>query len=265
MTDETQAPDAAEAAVESDQPQVSETPEPPAPESDGFFSEKFDPSTLAPELQARYKEMQGAFTTKTQSLAEERKNFADKAQFYDNLESDPDFQKTVARQLLEWNELDPSQVDGLLDDIDELEDDGDGSPELSQLKKQLEDVQAKLEADDHSKLVDTFRKSIDTQLASIIKDERGGKAFSEQATELIKRTAANMPLDDKGEPDIKGAYAQFNGALDAEKQAWIGSKGGPAVPPSGASAVQDLDILDRKARLAHMESVARAAMGEDAA
>lgn len=54
---------------------VEETSADTKDEAPEFFEENFDPSSLPEDLQPAYKQMQGAFTKKTQSLAEQRKEF----------------------------------------------------------------------------------------------------------------------------------------------------------------------------------------------
>jgi hypothetical protein len=56
------------------QPEQPEAPEAPAAE-DTFDGGQFNPDTLPPELQAGWKQLQAAYTQKTQALAEERKQF----------------------------------------------------------------------------------------------------------------------------------------------------------------------------------------------
>lgn len=68
----------AEAPESQDQGQARSTP---ATDEPSFF----DPSNLPPELLATYKQMQGAFTTKTQEIARQRQ----KIEAYDNFMRDP--------------------------------------------------------------------------------------------------------------------------------------------------------------------------------
>ena len=54
----------------------------------------FDPSTLSPELQPAYKQMQAAYTKKTQAIAEQR----GKVESYDRFLNDPAFRAQLAAQ-----------------------------------------------------------------------------------------------------------------------------------------------------------------------
>ena len=95
------------------------TPDPDAAQSEGAeaptvhstesFTDKVDPSKLTGESKALYESMLGDYTRKTQEVAPWRKEFEDldvnpsdvraAYEFYQNLNSDPDFAKSIYSQL----------------------------------------------------------------------------------------------------------------------------------------------------------------------
>src|SRR3954454_9039405 len=87
----TEAPTPAEGEDQSQSTQAPDTestsaaPETTEPE---YFSENFDPSTLDEALQPAYKQMQGAFTQKTQALAEQRKQAESVQAAFNDLQSE---------------------------------------------------------------------------------------------------------------------------------------------------------------------------------
>lgn len=94
-------PDEAIPAPEGDKPEVTPVaPEPgtSAPEPE-YFSENFDPTTLPEALQPAYRQMQGAFTKKSQSNAEVRKQYEQDLAFVENLRTSPEAKEQFFRQL----------------------------------------------------------------------------------------------------------------------------------------------------------------------
>lgn len=76
MPDEAQEAPAVEQDKPTDAPsEVEETSADTKAEAPEFFEENFDPSSLPDELQPAYKQLQGAWTKKTQALADQRKEF----------------------------------------------------------------------------------------------------------------------------------------------------------------------------------------------
>lgn len=65
-----------------------------APAAESAADSFFDSSTLAPELQPAYKQMQAAFTKKTQGIADGRK----KIEEYDRFMSDPAYRQALIQQ-----------------------------------------------------------------------------------------------------------------------------------------------------------------------
>lgn len=126
-------------------------------ESDSFSN--IDPSTLSPELQSIYRQMQGDYTRKAQETAELRKQFdgidpnqaRQSIEFINALETDPNFVLNVHAQLTEalvQAGYTPAQAQAAAAEAvqshvdDSLGDEEYGDPATSQLARELEELKA---------------------------------------------------------------------------------------------------------------------------
>jgi hypothetical protein len=218
-----------------DQPEPEATPDDEAgnaPQQEAGESEEFYDLDLSsvPEdadrewLAKRHREMQAAFTTKTQSLAEQRRE-AEKA-------------------LAAFN--DPEQLEALLrakgydlEDNDDLEYEDDETPddfrstkewqEFQQFQQQLQQAQQQEQQEQ------AFRSSVDEL------ETREGRELDDTEWELLwSLNQAGVPVGD--------GYDRISQLRKSERKQLVNAKKAPQVSKVGKSATQIPDLSDERTR-----------------
>jgi hypothetical protein len=245
-----------ESAVEAPEVQDQSPEESNAPVVEGGTSEQgfdspFNINDVAEEYREhveRYnKQLQGAYTSKTQELADQRKQFeAYQAEldFVNALRENPETQQEAFRHLAEklGYDLEEEDEDGGEADVAEPVNE---DPRLTALLAQLEE-------EEH---LQQQRAHLDATAAQIAKgveaaQKEFGRELSEHEQTLFLQSAMSRTAED-GSPDINGAK-QFMRALEADFQTrWIDSKKSAQVH-SGVQGSQTLDLSDDATRRQHM-------------
>lgn len=241
MPEETPAP------LNEDQP-IKEliAPEPDqATASPEFFSENFDPSTLAEGLQSAYKQMQGDYTRKTQSLAEQRREAENESQqykdFFESLQ-DPETQAEALQALgFDFEDDDPQPVDEnalMLSEWQQFKE----SQQSQQREQELDSLERDLEA----KIVEA------TKHLDLSAEERS----------LIFDHGLAMEPDSNGQMNIAGAVKSFEAAQQKAVDRYLASKRAPKAPTGqqGSTVVDPNE--DRFARQERMASLMRASAND---
>lgn len=202
------------------------TPEvaPQAEQPDTFDGGKFNPDDLPPELQAGWKQLQAAFTQKTQELAAERQQFealgdpeaiqqaielynrigdptnwqqlhAELTQAMQGMGMSPLAAQQAATEALSPAPASPESDTAQFDDLD---------PETAALAKQLADTRREL---------DEFKQGFQQRLA----DQEAERQYIQAVTELQKQEAAIREAHPQwGDDKIEAAYqlsSFYNGSL----------------------------------------------------
>jgi hypothetical protein len=236
MTEEEMAP------LVEDQPTDTESqpPEMEQAQEAEFFNENFDPSTLDESLRPAYKQMQGAWTQKTQTLAEERKEIENESQMYKDFFAslqDPETQNEALAAL-----------GFTFDDEEEFEEPDPNSQMLSewqQFKETQEEQQREFEL-----------SSLEQELELEIYEATSHLDLSDEERSLIFDHGLAM-APKNGEMDVAGAVKSFQAAQEKAVERYLASKRAPQAP-SGRQGSEVVDLNDRDARQEQMASIMRA-------
>lgn len=243
-----------------DQPIEEVAPEATEAVEDGIeipFNINDVPEDYRSHVEAYVKQTQGAFTKKTQGLAEQRKQYeaaqADAA-FLQSLRSDPEVQQAVLRELAEAHGYDMDDVE------DEFEDDQDGATEGANHDPRLDELLAERDAEKQSAEWESFVSGVEshceTELAALASEE--GRDLSDSEKDMIVSYALSLPMDGQNRPPVKEAFAALR-KLEAEWQTrWIESKRSPQVN-SGTQGSEQFDALDKQSRLDRMAAIVEGA------
>lgn len=208
------------AAEPEGQPEAQVAPEPTEPET--FDGGKFNPEELPPELLAVYKEMQGAFTRKTQELAEQRQQFEalgdpealqQAVELYDRI-SDPQnwgqLHSELSAAMREMGmtpaEAEAAATEAIVDaqtpaapDFSEIDD-----PALEPLARQLQEMQARLD-------------SVEAARQQELANQEAERQYIQAITEMQRQEAAIREAHPEwDDAKIEAAYQMssfFNGNL----------------------------------------------------
>lgn len=268
---------AAPADIPTDTGQDQPTPE--APPTDGTsagtgpnleqaFEENFDPSTLPDELAPAYKQLQAAWTRKTQSLAEQRKEAENAQRFLEALQSE-EHRPTALKNLAESLGGEEAILAALGYDVDdpELEDDPEfdlDDPAQAALARvqQLEAKLAERETAEQTKAREAAEQAemdaIDAHISDSLKALDGYDQFgtsdgadpSPEEQAIVAIALAGLPAGDDGMPQIQAAAEMFEKAYESRFKRWSSTKDAPHVSPVGqaASQVPDLDNDNERQR-----------------
>lgn len=253
-------PDEATAPAPQDQPNVEEsapdtgTSAEPTSEAPDYFEDNFDPSTLPEDLLPAYKQMQGAFTQKTQSLAEQRKEAEAATQWLQALTSDnPQVQAHALEQL--GLELDlEDEADEFADEFDDEESDDDyfRDPRLDQL---LEELEAAEQEEQREQQVAQALDFIDSRIDELAKSKNVTLTEDEKDAAFLWAVHSADSSPD-GSFDVDAAFNRVVALRDAAVKSYRKTKqDAPAPPPTGTSGVPQVPTSDADT-LKRMEEVA---------
>jgi hypothetical protein len=217
-----------------------------------YFSENFDPGSLDETLQPAYKQMQGAFTKKTQALAEERKALEaqiaeaqEHREFIEALQQDPETQRALYEQLAE-----------LADTWGEAEDEFEGiDPEVANLLRAQAETQQKLEQMEQERQTERQQAlnmhALDSDLSEITK-LRNGTPLDDEELELLGQF---IQPDENGVLRALPAYQAMNKWFEKRQKQWIDGKQAPAPPGQGQQGSRQFDFKDPDARRRRMAAI----------
>lgn len=240
-----------------DQEQVTQTEAPAvdsgtSPESEAQFEAPFNihdvPEEVRPHVERYQRQLQGAYTKKTQSLAEQRAQFdqaQQAAQYMAALHSDPDVQRQEFQRLaqsLGYEIEEPEEA--YVDPTDHL------NQRLSAVEQTFEQAQA---AQQEQQYLASLAQDADQRLGQMGIDDP-------QAREWIKRTAAaGYELTDDGTLDVDAAYAEFRAMEEHLVKEYVKSKRSPQAP-GGVQGQVKPDLSTPEGRVRHAASVVEAQM-----
>lgn len=217
------------------------------------FDERFDPSSLPQELQSAYKQMQGDYTRKTQTLAEQRKEFEAQQQEYDSyrelvtaLQEDPQGTLEALQQQLLGDTEDAQD--------NEYEYDEDIDPRVSQLQQEIEQIKAERQQQEQQA---ADYQALAQDVAQIT--ELAGRELDQTELEILGKYATR---DEHGLLRVLPLYQDLENLFKTRQEKWIAGKRPQATPGIGSQGSEKFDINDREARIKRMAAIMQA---EDAA
>jgi hypothetical protein len=240
-----------EAPAEQDQPTTPEAPETDQPTggNEESFTDSYDPSELPEEArsayEAAYKRLQGDYTKKTMSLAEERQE-AEQAQQIINALANPESQADVLKHF-GINLVDDSEDD------EDLFDEADPNQRIDQLEQMLQGQQAEQQAIQASEQELGY---IASEIEALENDR--DEEFSAEEQQFLADIARANPAQN-GAPDVKKAAQLLTGLYDQRQKAWIESKKAPRRPVGGTPASKAADLTNPEERRRVMAEAADAA------
>lgn len=218
---------------------------------------------------ARYvKQVQGAFTTKTQELAAQRQQVAPLADLQARLEAEdtrPAALRELAEQFgieLEFEDDEPVSEPVVFNPEDFADD--PVAQELARLRDQLaareaRDAETAAERQRQA-YVDSFRESYDAGLNQYAKtqDLAGADKLPAHDVQAINGYLSQLAPLENGMPDMEGAISLHEAAKAATLEAYLATKrpGGIPVVADGVTGTPAFDPRDPKARLQRANAIA---------
>lgn len=247
-------------AIEQDQPTEAVSAPSPGEETSApeFFNENFDPTSLPDELQPAYKQMQGAFTKKTQEIAEQRKA-AESAQAFFTALNDPEQRSDAIRWLAE-NYGEEAVYEALGLDVSEDEEPEDNTddrfrdPRVDELLQERE--QQKQAAQQEAQLAH-IEKLVDAQFAEVAK-AAGYELDEDEQQAILADAISSFPPGPDGAPQVKAAFERHQRIWEKRQKKWIESKQGHNPAPTGQPGQPKFDIRDRDERIKRMAAIMEA-------
>lgn len=231
-------------------PEADKDAQPEAPVENGqgandskpdYFSDNFDPSTLPEALVPAYKQMQGAWTQKTQALAEQRKEM-EQAQALLHALQDPATQAD-ALAALGYEVADDEPEDGYEPDPTE------------QMRSEWEQFKAQQAEQEQLQYLEATEKHIYSEIAD--KTRHLGE-LPQTVQDAIFDHAIALGVTDTGDVDVARAVKDFEEEVFgwAQKR-YVESKRDAPQPPASSPGQPVFDATDQKARVERMTSILR--------
>lgn len=213
-------------------------------EPPSFSEGSFDPNSLPDDLRPVYRQMQAAYTQKTQSLAQQRKE-AEAAMAFMQALQDEENRVEALRELAEYVGADAYltaagyEFEGE-DDEDPGFDQGPVTdPRLEEIVQWRDQLLAEQQ---ETALISEIESYTETEFDRLGIEDEGLR-------ELVLGRATVYDLDENGMPQIQQAWNDVNALLDAQQKNWIKSKQAPRGPVSGQPGQEEeYDFHDPEAR-----------------
>lgn len=217
-----------------------------------FFSENFDPSTLSDELAPAYKQMQGAFTKKTQELAEQRKAAEAATSFFDDLGNDETRAQAIGWLAENYGEQAVLEALGYATDEEEpSEDNADDAfrdPRVDELLAQREaEAKAKQEAD----WLSNVERSVEAQFKEV-KSPLGSDLSEAERNWITSYAVAGFEPGPDGAPQVAKAAQELQSLYDHWQKGYVESKKAPHISSVGQSAIKTPNLDNAEERQAWM-------------
>lgn len=227
--------------VEADQPDVeapAETSGQGEQESPQYFEENFDPSSLDDALVPAYKQMQAAFTKKTQSVAEERKQYEQALEFVRALQDPETAGEALAALGYDFDSEDEVPQEEL-DPAAQMYEEWQAFKEQQAQQQQIQELDA-LESQINAEIVEATKHLGD---------------LSEKQHEWVFDRLLAIPPKDDGSPDIEQAVKDFEEMLEWAQERYKASKRDAAQAPAGSAGQEKVDLSDERARVSRLAAL----------
>lgn len=226
-------------------------------EAPDYFGENFDPQTLPPELQPAYKQMQGAWTKKTQDLAEQRKQTQWQQDLITDLQSEDQEAKSNALKWMAENGLlteeQTAQVFGWEFEQDQTDEQAPGPDE--QMRSEWEAFKAERAQAQEAQAQEAFVAKVDAdageQLAQIAQ-EMGVKELPQDTQEMLVSRALVAHVKDDGMLDVGAAFKEWRTGVESYQRGWASTKETTSIQPGGEAATEVPDLDNEQPRRDHM-------------
>jgi hypothetical protein len=246
------------------EPSVPDVQAPAEPVSaDTFDGGAFNPDTLPPELQPGWRQLQAAFTRKTQEMAEERRQFeaqaatlGDPEQVQQAMElfsamQDPQNWVQLHQELsaaMEQYGLTPAEArqaatEAMTQAPPAVPDPGDLDPELAPLVQQLQAQQARLDAFEAQQRAAQMQHAAELEHQQIVNELMADVTEIRQANPNYTDEDIDVILAHSSffNGDVKAAQANLEGYFTARLGRYLDTKQGAqsiasSVPPGGSPA-----------------------------
>lgn len=240
-----------------DAPEAPETDQPTGGEEESF-TDSYNPSELPenvrPHVEAAYKQLQGAYTQKTQSLAAERREAEQAQRLIESLQ-DPQIAPAALAQL-GYDERKLLELYGYQVGDDEPDDDFDEEFRDPRVDALLADRQAETRQGEVTRYVESEIEALAKKRGSEISDDE------QAALDFI-----GQGLSGKDVPDVQAADKFLEGVVKARVKEILKPKTPTRRPGSGAPGSRTVDLSKEtpEERLERLEHVADQARGSLAA
>lgn len=209
------------------------------------------------------KQLQGAYTRKTQDLAEQRRELEELQQLREKLYSDDTEQREKALQgLLDelGYELDQDDAttdepsDGYIDPVDELRQRLDAREEAEAAARAEAEQLAAVEA------------QVNAATAALTAYEQDNGELSETAKTAIVTYAGSLPRTNDGLPDMESAIKLWESDRAEAVETYLNSKRNVESAPdlNGSTGTEQVNLSDRATRMRMAEAAAERAAAQHA-
>ena len=222
------------------------------------------------EVSAPPEDTREATAPETTDTAEETAQEIDYAKRYNDLR--PEYDRTTAelkeakqaQQVIAALQSDDPQERAWAADILglELEDEGDTPDEEGEDQfrdPRVDQILEEKQREQHEKQIAELEDHIDTTMESLAKADK--TPLEESEKEWIFARTLSLPPDEQGRPPVEKAYKEYRAVQDTWIKRYRESKRDAPTPPvPGQSGSTQVDLSDRKSRLARANEVAQRAL-----
>lgn len=206
---------------------------------------------------SRYtKQVQGAYTRKTQELAEQRKTLTPLSELQANLEDDTKRDAALRELLTRYGwEVEGAEAVDDEDDVDEDEDDNGDEPQ-SDLEARLARIEAREAEERAGKFQERVTAHVESALTAYA-DAEGLEVIPDGVKAGIAAQLRGLDPTPEGLPDMERAIALYEEQRQLAVAQYLESKRGTDMDLSGVSSAKPtFDPRDPKARRARADAIA---------
>lgn len=205
------------------------------------------------------KQLQAAYTRKTQELASQRAEVEHLTRFADAI-NDETTREQALRVFLDQlgYELDADDEAELAQGEDENYD--EYLARIEQLEQQLAAQQQAVAAQEE----ESWNAEVSSWVEQTLEwhaGTQGLEALPDMDRNAILTLVSTLPPDEDGMPDVHGAIVQHEANKAAVIQGYLDTKRTPAVDLSGSTGASQMNLTDDKSRLAAMNQIASRHVG----
>ena len=222
------------------------------------------PEEYREDVERYVKQTHGAFTRKTQELAEFRREAESALEFQRRLESDETRDEALREVLAQYGyeideEASTEEVEAAVEAVTDHQaphSDPDVLARLQALEAQRAQEEAERAAEARSEYVSEVEDRIAEGVSGLAKS-LGQDELSREQTDTLLAIVRQLPPIEGRWPDVEGAVARYEALRAAEIQAYVNSKRVTPVHTEGSSpGAPKADLSNDKARLAAANAIA---------